>query len=80
MQITHDDVSIAFELHNFVRVTFYCQCEELFNTFIYLNEYVGHDILSMEYIFKKYPFVSWFKILSQYDASITFLLGFGMAI
>ncbi len=28
---------------------------------------------------KKYPFVSWFKILSQYDLSIAFLLGFGMA-
>ncbi len=28
---------------------------------------------------KKYPFVSWFKILSQYDASTVFLLSFGMA-
>jgi hypothetical protein len=28
--------------------------------------------------FKKYSFVSWFKILSQYDVSTTFLLGFGM--
>jgi hypothetical protein len=29
--------------------------------------------------FKNYAFVSWFKILSQHDASIVFLLGFGMA-
>ncbi len=28
--------------------TFYHQCEELCNTFIYLNQYVGHVILSME--------------------------------
>jgi len=28
--------------------------------------------------FLKYPFVSWFKILSQYDASIAFLLSFSM--
>ncbi len=28
--------------------------------------------------FKKYSFVLYFKILSQYDASIVFLLGFGM--
>jgi hypothetical protein len=48
MQISHDDACIAFELHNFVRMTFYHQCEELCNTFIYLNQYVGHDILSME--------------------------------
>jgi hypothetical protein len=27
---------------------------------------------------KIYPFVSWFNILSQYDANIVFLLGFGM--
>jgi hypothetical protein len=27
---------------------------------------------------KMYPFVSWFKILLQYDANIAFLLGFGM--
>jgi hypothetical protein len=27
---------------------------------------------------KKYLFVSWFKILLQYDPNIAFLLGFGM--
>jgi hypothetical protein len=44
MQIFHDDASIAFKLHNFVQVTFYHQCEELCNTFIYLNQYVWHVI------------------------------------
>ncbi len=48
MQISHDDVGIAFEFHSFVKVTFYHQCEELCNTFIYFNKYVGHVILSME--------------------------------
>jgi hypothetical protein len=28
--------------------TFYHQCDQVCNTFIYLNQYVGHDILSME--------------------------------
>jgi hypothetical protein len=35
---------------------FYHQCEELCNTFIYLNKYVGHVILSMEEVFKKKTF------------------------
>jgi hypothetical protein len=48
LQISHDDASITFKFHNFVQVTFYHQCEELYNTFIYLNQYVGHVILSME--------------------------------
>jgi hypothetical protein len=42
------DACIAFKLHNFVEVTFYHQCEELCNIFIYLNQYVGHIILNME--------------------------------
>ncbi len=42
------DTSIAFKLHNFVQVTFYHQCDQLYNTFIYLNQYVQHDILNME--------------------------------
>jgi len=45
MQISHDDTCIAFKLHNFVQVTFHHQCEEVCNTFIYLNQYVRHDIL-----------------------------------
>jgi len=73
------DTSIAFKFHNFVQVTFYHQCDQLCNTFIYWNQYVRHDILNMEQLFLfKCPFVSWFKILSQYDASIVFLLHFGM--
>jgi hypothetical protein len=58
-------------------MTFYHQCDQLCNTFIYLNQYVLHDILNMEYIYKCH-FVSWFIILSQYDANIAFLLHFGM--
>jgi hypothetical protein len=60
-------------------MTFYHQCEKLCDTFIYLNKYVGHVILSMEKIFKTNAFVWWFKILLQYDANIDFFLGFGMA-
>jgi hypothetical protein len=48
MQISHDDVGITFKLYNFVQVTFYHQCENLYNTFIYFNQYVGHVILNME--------------------------------
>ncbi len=44
------DTNIAFKLHNFVQLTFYHQCDQLCNTFIYLNQYVQHDILNMEYI------------------------------
>jgi hypothetical protein len=42
------DMGIAFKLYNFVQVTFYHQYEQLYNTFIYLNQYVGHEILNME--------------------------------
>jgi hypothetical protein len=42
------DTSIAFKFHNFVQMTFYHQCDKLCNTFIYLNQYVQHDILNME--------------------------------
>jgi hypothetical protein len=73
------DTNIVFKLNNFVQMTFYHQCDQLCNTFIYLNQYVRHDILNMEhFIFLKCLFVSWFKILSQYDANIVFLLCFGM--
>jgi hypothetical protein len=48
MQISHDDAGIAFKFHNFVQMTFYYQCEKLCNTFIYLNQCVGHVILNME--------------------------------
>jgi hypothetical protein len=48
MQISHDDVSIVFKLYNFVQMTFYHQCEKLYNTITYLNEYVRYVILSME--------------------------------
>jgi hypothetical protein len=48
MQISHDDASIAFKLHNFVQMTLYNQREEICNTFIYSNQYVGHVILNME--------------------------------
>jgi hypothetical protein len=41
------NTSIAFKLHNFVQVTYH-QCDQFCNTFIYLNQYVGHDILNME--------------------------------
>jgi hypothetical protein len=44
MQISHDDASIAFKFHNFVQVTFYHHCEKVYNTFIYLNQYVAHVI------------------------------------
>jgi hypothetical protein len=77
MQISYDDVDIAFKLHNFVQVTFYHQCEELcihLLEFICRACYIEHGIYIL-----KHRFVSWFKILSQYDANTTFLLGFGMA-
>jgi hypothetical protein len=48
MQISHDDAGIAFKLDNFGQVTFYHQCEELCNIFIYLNQYVGHVIWNMK--------------------------------
>jgi hypothetical protein len=48
MQISYDDVGIAFKLYNFVQMTFYHQCEELCNIFIYLNQYVKHVILTTE--------------------------------
>jgi hypothetical protein len=47
------DTGIAFKLHNFVQVTFYHQCDQFCNTFIYLNQYVQHDILNMELKKKK---------------------------
>jgi hypothetical protein len=73
------NTSITFKLHNFVQMTFYHQCGQFCNTFIYLNQYVWHDILNMEFYFIfKCPFVSWFRILLQYDVSIVFLLHFGM--
>jgi hypothetical protein len=43
------DMGIAFNLHNFVQVIFYHQCDQLCNNSIYLNQYVRHDILNMEY-------------------------------
>jgi len=45
------DTDIAFKLHNFVQMTFYHQCDQFCNTFNYLNQYVQHDILNMEYIY-----------------------------
>jgi hypothetical protein len=72
------DTSIAFKLYNFVQMTFYHQCDQLCNTFIYFDQYVWHDILNMEFFFFKCVFVSWFRILSQYDLSIVFFLCFGM--
>jgi hypothetical protein len=43
------NAGIAFTLLNFVHLNpFYHQCDQLCNTFIYLNQYVRHDILSME--------------------------------
>jgi hypothetical protein len=45
------DMSIALKLYNFVQMTFYHQCDQFCNTFIYLNQYVQHDILNMEYFF-----------------------------
>jgi hypothetical protein len=39
---------IVFRLHNFVQMTFYHQYDQLCNTFIYLNQYVQHNILNME--------------------------------
>ncbi len=44
------DIAIAFKIHNFIQLTFYHQCDQLCNTFIYLNQYVQHDILNMKYI------------------------------
>jgi hypothetical protein len=77
--LSHYNIVIIFELYNFVQMTFYHQCDQLCDTFIYLNQYVWHDILNMElfYFFKR-PFVSWFRILLQYDANIVFLLCFSM--
>jgi hypothetical protein len=43
-----NNTGIAFKLNDFVEVTLYHQCDQLCNTFIYLNQYVGHDILNME--------------------------------
>ncbi len=40
------DMGIAFKFHSFVQVTFYHQCDQLCNIFIYLNQYVWHDILN----------------------------------
>jgi len=41
MQVLHLNSTTLFK-------SFYNQCEELCNTFIYLNQYVGHVILNME--------------------------------
>jgi hypothetical protein len=46
-ELSQYDMGIAFKLYNFVQVTFYHQCEQLYNSFIYLNQYVGNDILSV---------------------------------
>jgi hypothetical protein len=52
-ELSQHDVGITFKLLNFVQLNpFYHQCDQLFNTFTYLNQYVGHDILNMEQIFK----------------------------
>jgi hypothetical protein len=45
------DTNIAFKFHNFVQMTLYHQCDQFCNTFIYLNQYVGHDILNMDFIY-----------------------------
>jgi hypothetical protein len=47
MELSHY-ASIAFIFHNFVQVTFYRECDQFYNTFIYLNQYVWHDILNMD--------------------------------
>jgi hypothetical protein len=48
-ELSQYNVGIAFKLFNFVQLNpFYHQCDQLCNTFIYLNQYAGHDILSME--------------------------------
>jgi len=48
-ELSQYNVGITFTLLNFVHLNpFYHQCDQLRNTFIYLNQYVRHDILNME--------------------------------
>ncbi len=44
MQVLHLNSITLFK-------SFYHQCEELCNTFIYLNQYVGHVILNIDKYF-----------------------------
>jgi hypothetical protein len=50
------DTNIVFKLNNFVQMTFYHQCDQLCNTFIYLNQYIRHDILNMDYFLNVFLF------------------------
>ncbi len=45
------DMGVAFKLYNFVQMAFYHRCDQLCNTFVYLNQYIRHDILNMEHFF-----------------------------
>jgi hypothetical protein len=72
MQILYLNSIILFKLHFTINVNRLC------NTLIYLNHYICHDIMSTEKIYKKHSFVSWFRILSQNDEGIAFLLSFAM--
>ncbi len=72
MQVLHLNSITLFERHFTINVknfTIPSLLESICKTC-----YIKHGISIL-----KNPFVSWFKILSQYDASTAFLLGFGMA-
>jgi hypothetical protein len=46
-ELSQYDVGITFKLLNFAKLNpLYHQCDQFCNVFIYLNQYVGHDILS----------------------------------
>jgi len=65
---------IAFRFHKFASMWSTLQYLHLLDS-IFTTWYIEHGIYIYIYIMS---YCSWFKILSQYDASIAFLLHFGM--
>ncbi len=80
VQISYDDVGIAFKFHNFVQMDLLPSMWRPLQ-YLHLLESTCRACYYWAWnkYFKKYPFVSWFKILLQYDVNIAFLLGFGIA-
>jgi hypothetical protein len=77
-ELSQYDMNIAFIFYNFAQVLLpsmklNLQYLRLFES-MYRAWYIEHGIS----ILLKNPFVSWFGLLSQYDASIVFKKTFGM--